>query len=203
MLFLDMIPPPILQRSYWARRSNKKMIVSESVAVSRRKVIEPDKKKVNEKKGLNKVICSVFKNSFGTSETKWTDVIFFGGNAEDTVARLAGSNGKSILYKPTGEILNKIMDPHQKPSINDLQIKWFKRCNEYEKQRVYDVKKTPVLVKHHVVLINGVGHSIEDHSGGQHVHGWAVDAILLIILVVIVGLWRYIKNGKVHNLKLQ
>ena len=112
-----------LEWSYWSRKRNKKMIVSESVIVSRRtktgngavagpttagtKMANPEsqderseRRRLKEKEQLihdttTKNICSVFSSSFGSPTTLWTDVILFGGSADDRVARLAGSNGKA------------------------------------------------------------------------------------------------------------
>ena len=59
-----------------------------------------ERRRLKEKEQLihdttTKNICSVFSSSFGSPTTLWTDVILFGGSADDRVARLAGSNGKA------------------------------------------------------------------------------------------------------------
>ena len=221
-----------LEWSYWSRKLNKKMLVSESIVVVRqeKEVIsqvaggnndekemmedqeeEQKEQKVRRKKEMEKeyarqmLLCTVFQNSFGTSMTKWPDVLLFGGGAEDVVSRLAASNGKKVLYKPTGSMLNKLMKSHQKPSIDDVKVEWLHRCFSKEVEEE-EKKKTNMRAAagdtKRIVMIGGVPHDkvfaspLEMSGSSSGVYGLAADVILLLMLIILVGVYRYVTRGK-------
>ena len=224
-----------LEWSYWSRKLNKKMLVSESIVVVRqeKEVIsqvagdnneekemtedqdeEQKERKVWREKEMEKeyarqrLLCTVFQNSFGTSMTKWPDVLLYGGGAEDVVSRLATSNGKQVLYKPTGNMLNKLMKSHQKPSIDDVKAEWLHRCFSKEVEEEEEKKKTNMRAAaegdtKRIVMIGGVPHdkvfaSPLEMSGSSStgVYGLAADVILLLMLIILVGVYRYVTRGK-------
>jgi hypothetical protein len=120
----------------------------------------------------------------------------------------------SVLYKPSGALLNKLMAPHQKPSINDVKDEWFDRCDALKKKTTLKdemvgaaptmATRTPPVT--HVVVIDGIGHGMRIGGGGGGGDGgsgqsWVLDAVLLVIVVVLAGLWRYVTKGKVVDLR--
>ncbi len=150
-----------LELSYWARKQNKKLLVSESVVVTRRGgaaggIRGQSETKTRDNAGaaagvsrppsgttvddatvdideadaeMQAQVCAVFSSTFGAGGRRnWPDVVLFGGGAEDTVDRLARSNGKQVLYKPSGERLKRLMAPHQRPSIDDVKRRWQRIC---------------------------------------------------------------------------
>ena len=231
-----------MEWSYWSRKENHKMVISESIVVSRRKIEDDSNvKEIQEKSRIGmskgnknkkknaidilesmndketKSICTLFTNSFGTKTTKWPEVLLFGGGATDTVARLAESNGKKVLYKPSGKMLNNIMKSHQKPSINDMKELWHQQCQKLNHQinvaknadgfhDVSDVSDTVDVaadavnavtkLKTQIVRVGGVGQGIEIEIGGHGVNNWVTDVIALIVVLLLVGIFRYISKGK-------
>lgn len=120
----------------------------------------------------------------------------------------------SVLYKPSGDLLNKLMAPHQKPSINDVKDEWFDRCDALKKKTTLKdemvgaaptmATRTPPVTR--VVVIDGIGHGMRIGGGGGGGDGgsgqsWVLDAVLLVIVVVLAGLWRYVTKGKVVDLR--
>ena len=120
----------------------------------------------------------------------------------------------SVLYKPSGDLLNKLMTPHQKPSINDVKDEWFDRCDALKKKTTLKGRtvgaaptmatRTPPVT--HVVVIDGIGHGMPIGGGdgggdGGSGQSWVLDAVLLVIVVVLAGLWRYVTKGKVVDLR--
>ena len=228
-----------MEWSYWSRKENHKMVISESIVVSRRKIEDDsnvkevqDKSRIgkgtgkgnkNKKNAIEilesmndketKSICTLFTNSFGTKTTKWPEVLLFGGGATDTVARLAESNGKKVLYKPSGKMLNNIMKSHQKPSINDMKELWHQQCQKLNHQinvaknadGFHDVSdavdaanavNAVTKLKTQIVRVGGVGQGIEIKIGGHGVNNWVTDVIVLIVVLLLVGIFRYISKGK-------
>ena len=149
---------------------------------------------------MQSLVCTVFQSSFGTSTTKWPDVLLFGGNAEDMVTRLATSNGKKVLYKPTGNMLNKLMKSHQRPSIEDVKVEWLKRC--FSSKEEEERKKNLGGENKRIVMIGGVPHdkvfasSLESSESSSGVIGLMADVILLFILIILAGVYRYVTRGK-------
>jgi hypothetical protein len=122
----------------------------------------------------------------------------------------------SVLYKPSGDLLNILMAPHQKPSINDVKDEWFDRCDALKKKTTLKdemvgaaptmATRTPPVT--HVVVIDGIGHGMRIGGGsgsgggdGGSGQSWVLDAVLLVIVVVLASLWRYVTKGKVVDLR--
>jgi hypothetical protein len=201
-----------IEWSYWSRKANHKMVVSESVLVSRRNT--DDKSDSQKKKQtINKFdpkldtllegtdvlsICRVFEGSFGTAETKWPEVLLFGGSANERVARLAESNGKKVLYKPSGSMLNVLMKPHQKPSIDEIKDMWKKQCYSGDVGPSASTVNTGLKLSKHIVFVGGVGHGIEvnDSHGISSSNNMIIDIVVFVVVLLLAGIVKYVLKGK-------
>ena len=51
-------------------------------------------------------------------------------------------------------------------------------------------------LKTQIVRVGGVGQGIEIEIGGHGVNSWVTDVIVLIVVLLLVGIFRYISKGK-------
>ena len=105
-------------------------------------------------------------------------------------------------------MLNKLMKSHQKPSIDDVKAEWLHRCFSKEVEEEEEKKKTNMRAAaegdtKRIVMIGGVPHdkvfaSPLEMSGSSStgVYGLAADVILLLMLIILVGVYRYVTRGK-------
>ena len=71
--------------------------------------------------------CYVLSDKYGRG-SDWTEELFFGGTVAEEVDRLAKAGGKSVLYKPSGSVLESTFKTHEHPSIDEMKDKWTKAC---------------------------------------------------------------------------
>ena len=139
-----------LESAYHARQEMIKLLISEAALVKREQVSTINiaeeyriamraaaaraatarANKIVARQQEIAIACLIMSDKFGRDEP-WTESLFFGGSIEAEVDRLARAGGKSVLYKPSGAVLEVSFKTHQHPSINEVKAKWEKSCDDH------------------------------------------------------------------------
>jgi hypothetical protein len=163
-----------LEAAYFVRKDMHKLLVSEAAIVKREREsdVEIDEEnrialraaavRVAAVHAQNKIVaqqqedaiaCHILSDKYGRAETSWTDALFFGGSVAEEVDRLARAGGKSVLYKPSGSVLEVSFKTHEHPSINEVKDKWTQACAD-------------PLVSRHTATMAQVGALLSAVQGG-------------------------------------
>ena len=180
-----------LEAAYFVRKDMQKLLVSEAAVVKRERESDVE---VDEENRIalraaaaraaavhahNEIVaqqqevaiaCHVLSDKYGRMDTTWTDALFFGGSVAEEVDRLARAGGKSVLYKPSGSVLEVSFKTHEHPSINEVKEKWVDACLD-------------PLVSRHTATTARVSALLSAIQGGNQMDGDGNKPALLFVEV--------------------